>query len=220
VRVCSTRLWRRSRTSIASRRISEVTAALVLGQEECPCSTAAAQIGHYAFVTMSTAKRTNKPQNRAVPRRLSATLRAARVTKALRLSDLEWRALQSGGRRKRRAAYGQLTKADRTLRARSRRSVREHAAPRRLLHCAPAIITNPHTMHVSPPLDRLPDGMTTVVGGSVPSRIRLWTSRRMSDSRSSGDMRPRIVHRQCDKTMTRVEPEGAPSRGRLIPSVD
>src|SRR5258707_5246769 len=44
--------------------------------------------------------------------------------------------------------------------------------------------------------------LVTVVGGSVPSRIRLWTSRRISGSRSSGDMRPRIVHLQRDKTMT------------------
>ena len=77
-------------------------------------------------------------------------------------------------------------------------------------------------MHVSPPLDRLPGGMTTVVGDSVPSRIRLWTSRRMSGSRSSGDMRPRIVHPQCDRTMTRglqaLSPKGQPHEGGSSPS--
>jgi len=58
----------------------------------------------YTTCPMSIAKRPNKPQNHAVPRRLSSTLRAARVTRALSLSDLVWRALQAGRRRKRRAA--------------------------------------------------------------------------------------------------------------------
>jgi hypothetical protein len=51
---------------------------------------------------MSRAKR--KPLKRIPSRRLSAAIRAVRVTKALKLADLEWQALETGGRRKGRAA--------------------------------------------------------------------------------------------------------------------
>src|SRR5216683_77625 len=109
---CGRRCWR-SRTSIARRQISEVSAALVLGHEEClaalrPSDWTPRLCDDYTTGLMSIAKRTNKPLKRATPRRLSATLRAARVTKALSLSDLEWRALQAGRRRKRRVAETQV----------------------------------------------------------------------------------------------------------------
>jgi len=53
---------------------------------------------------MSPAKRRNKSPKRVAFRRLSAALRAARGTKALKLADLEWQALQAGRRRKGQAA--------------------------------------------------------------------------------------------------------------------
>jgi hypothetical protein len=53
---------------------------------------------------MSAAKRRSKPPKHVASRRLSAALRAARVTKALKIADLEWQALQAGRRRKGQAA--------------------------------------------------------------------------------------------------------------------
>jgi len=50
------------------------------------------------------------------------------------------------------------------------------------------VIEKPHTTQMFPPVARFPGGTVLVVADSVPSRIRVRTTRRMSASGSSGDM--------------------------------